>query len=193
MVIVAVGVGLLLVVLAWGWWSERRFRTRMAGAKRSRVAGHQAWIQKQRIAQAVAALMIVVAGGGASALRPETEPVKPSTPVATSTPEPGDDFPIRFLEARSDGNIRVRISNESDSDRYVQCLIDASDASGASVLEGTYDAIERDGDEYQSEIYASTNLLPAGDSVPFEIALRVSAPVAQFEGECGAVPRLPKG
>ena len=191
--IVGIAVVLLAVVLGWGVWADRRFRTRVARARRSRVAGHESWIKRQRVLQASTAFVIVLAAAVAIPLRPEPELVLPPTPVAFSTPQAGEDFPITFLEARSDGTIRVRIGNESKSGGFVQCLIDALDDSGQSVLTGTYDAIEPDGKEYQSETYAATVALEAGTKTTVGVNMRVAGPVARFDGSCGPVPRIPDG
>jgi hypothetical protein len=195
-VIVAVGGGLLLLV---GWaalhW-ERTYRTKAERVKRARRPALDAWIRKRRIGYVGAALVVVSLAPIAFAQRAAQESTQSPaavTPAAVSSPKPGDEFPVEFLAADSDGAIKVKVTNETDRPAFVQCIVDAFDASGSSVIEGTYDAFEANGDEYQSKGYATVFDLDAGAKVRLGVNLQVGGPVASVEGSCGEVPEPPNG
>jgi hypothetical protein len=196
-VIVAVGAGLLLLV---GWaalrW-ERDYRANVERAKRATRPALDTWIRKRRLGYVGGALLIVSLASVALAQRAAQEsPQDPSvaaTSAAVSSPKPGDKFSITFLAARSDGSVEGTVANETDRRAYVQCIVDALDASGSSVIEGSYEAFEPNGDEYQSEAYSTVLLLNAGSETRFEVNLRVEGSVASVEGSCGEVPKPPTG
>ena len=109
-------------------------------------------------------------------------------PAAVSTPSPGAPYSIVFTDASSTGEIVAEISNRSDRDALVECFIDAFDDQGKSILTGSYLAVDEQGNEFQSRVYAARAQLAEGATQTVEIHLQVSGTVAEVTGDCFRIP-----
>jgi hypothetical protein len=191
-VAVAVSAVVLLGLIAFfGSRWERQFRYLMEKGKRSRQPEFQDWIRARRIGLGVAGLAVLAGGvvAGVILSRPPSTPAVSGPPPAVSTPTPGTPYAIDFIESSAAGEIVAEISNRTDRDAFVECFIDALDEQGKSILTGSYLAVDEEGNEFQSRVYAARSQLAAGQKQTVEIHLQVTGPVARVTGECFRIPR----
>lgn len=122
---------------------------------------------------------------------PSGSPSSDASPSGEPTAVPqAPDAPYRFAFKRMDaaGQFLARVTNRSENYAFIQCLVAARDASGALVLDRTYEAYDPDGNLYVQDLYTSFVELPAGGYIRVDVHLAPTAPVAEYSAECEERP-----
>ena len=115
-------------------------------------------------------------------------------PIDSTAPVPVDLASAAGVEmgrvsATAGGAVELTATNPTSRAMDLQCTIEALGPNGASVLEGTYEAADRAGREYEANAYATRFPLAADGVVTFGVDLKLTSEAARYEADCWEVDR----
>ena len=108
----------------------------------------------------------------------------------TSSAE-GSEIPIEFAGSEA-GTFEIELENPEKVAVHVQCIVEALDAAGSSVVEGEFEAVQPDGTSVDSTDYVTRQLMFPEDSVTLGADLNISDQVATYDANCSPIPLTPK-